>query len=364
MFRVSRDVLLCERGAGSPSGAGRSCSGPCWGGTFDPAAHRDGVRGWRPPQRSRRRMAAALGPAPPPPPGHLWPRIGPAGRHRRPQNRTHASWAFGPFRGRWGILPAAFPNGYGRPAAGPHRRTSRMSSGGQPSNAAKRLHFPDCRRPQADCRLPPAAANPLRCPVERPVLGGQRGGTVFSLEFFWGRGGGVGEHNPQYANYWAPLTRKRHTMPHPAQPRHTNDWAPRTRKRHQQEHRPQRPTESSDPTQHAKGRTGDCPGPRKGATTRRNVTQGGLCGGGLVPCAPTHPLVLRPRHAVRDTLQAYGPEKMNAGEAPAVRVTVADGPENEDLCIRVTDYGGGLPRSPSYAALARCPLLRATEGPA
>ena len=34
----------------------------------------------------------------------------------------------------------------------------------------------------------------------------------------------------------------------------------------------------SDPTQHAKGRTGDRPGPRKGATTRRNVTQGG---GGL-----------------------------------------------------------------------------------
>ena len=44
-------------------------------------------------------------------------------------------------------------------------------------------------------------------------------------------------------NYWAPLTRKRHTMPHPAQPRQTNHWAPRTRKRHQQEHRPQRPTE-------------------------------------------------------------------------------------------------------------------------
>ena len=81
--------------------------------------------------------------------------------------------------------------------------------------------------------------------------------------------------HPQYANYWAPLTRKRHTLPHPAQPQHTNYWAPRTRKRHQQEHRPQRLTESSDPTQHAKGRTGDCPGPRKGATTRRNVTQGG-----------------------------------------------------------------------------------------
>ena len=51
-------------------------------------------------------------------------------------------------------------------------------------------------------------------------------------------------------------------------------WALLTRKRHHQEHRPQRPTESSDPTQHAKGRTGDCPGPRKGATTRRNVPRG------------------------------------------------------------------------------------------
>ena len=80
--------------------------------------------------------------------------------------------------------------------------------------------------------------------------------------------------HPQYANYWAPLTRKRHVLPHPTQPQHTNYWAPQTRKRHQQEHRPQRPTESSNPTQHAKGRTGDCPGPRKGSTTRRNVTQG------------------------------------------------------------------------------------------
>ena len=92
-----------------------------------------------------------------------------------------------------------------------------------------------------------------------------------------GRGGGGAAH-PQYANYWAPVTRKRHTMPHSAQPQHTNYWAPRTWKRHQQEHRPQRPTESSDPTQHAKGRTGDRPGPRKGATTRRNVTQGGNVG--------------------------------------------------------------------------------------
>ena len=72
--------------------------------------------------------------------------------------------------------------------------------------------------------------------------------------------------HPQYANYWAVLTCKQHTMPHSAQPQHTNYWAPRTRKR--------RPTQSSNPTQHAKGRMGDCPGPRKGTTTRRNVTQG------------------------------------------------------------------------------------------
>ena len=93
--------------------------------------------------------------------------------------------------------------------------------------------------------------------------------------------------HPQYANYWVPLTHKRHTMPHSAQPQHTNYWAPRTQKRHQQEHRPQRPTESSNPTQHVKGRTGDCPGPRKGATTVRNVTQGGL----FEPLSWTPPLL-------------------------------------------------------------------------
>ena len=95
------------------------------------------------------------------------------------------------------------------------------------------------------------------------------------------------QHNPQYANDWAPLTRKRHIPPHPAQPQHTSHWAPRTRKRHQQEHRPQRPTERSDPTQHAKGRTGDCPGPRKGTTTRRNVTTGG--GRTAAPAASSPP---------------------------------------------------------------------------
>ena len=38
---------------------------------------------------------------------------------------------------------------------------------------------------------------------------------------------GNNQHNPQYANYWAPLTRKRHIPPHSTQPQHTNDhWAP------------------------------------------------------------------------------------------------------------------------------------------
>ena len=110
---------------------------------------------------------------------------------------------------------------------------------------------------------------------------------------------GNNQHNPQYANYWAPLTRKRHLPPHSAQPRHTNYWAPRTRKRHQREHRPQRPTERSDPTQHAKGRTGDCPGPRKETTTRRNVRRGAGKGAlvtgqsqeaGLKPLLMTHQL--------------------------------------------------------------------------
>ena len=105
---------------------------------------------------------------------------------------------------------------------------------------------------------------------------------------------------PQYANYWAPLMRKRHIPPHPAQPQHTNHGAPRTRKRHQQVHWPQWPTESSDPTQHAKGRTGDCPGPRKETTTRRNVTQGGY------PSLAQPPVVFDHVHPWVRTVRVYG----------------------------------------------------------
>uniref|UniRef100_A0A7S1J7C3 Protein-serine/threonine kinase n=1 Tax=Eutreptiella gymnastica TaxID=73025 RepID=A0A7S1J7C3_9EUGL len=51
------------------------------------------------------------------------------------------------------------------------------------------------------------------------------------------------------------------------------------------------------------------------------------------------------RHAIQNTLACYGLEKVKAGEAPGITVTVADGPDNEDLCICVMDEGGGLPRS-------------------
>ena len=133
--------------------------------------------------------------------------------------------------------------------------------------------------------------------------------------------------HPQYANYWAPLTRKQHTMPHSAQPQHTNYWAPRTRKRHQQE---QRPTESSNPTQHAKGRTGDCPGPRKGTPTRRNVTQGG--GGGLQPSSvartPEPPRWVRPKWGRGAVAERISPTARPSGPPSERKFRCAPKPEH------------------------------------
>ena len=152
----------------------------------------------------------------------------------------------------------------------------------------------------------------------------------------------------------APLTRKRHILPHSAQPQHTNDGAPRTRKRHQQEHRPQRPTERSDPTQHAKGRPGDCPGPRKGTTTRRNVRgqlegstagfAGSRTGGWIVPVAGTHLWSVRVPAAHRCCLCPLGVPPMPA-------------PASYDSEVR----GEGVPRSLSRVRpnpLARDPDCR------
>ena len=58
-------------------------------------------------------------------------------------------------------------------------------------------------------------------------------------------------------------SKKCKTTPQPAQPPCTNYWAPLTQKQHHKEHRPQRPSEDNNPTKHAKGTTGDCPGPFK-----------------------------------------------------------------------------------------------------
>ena len=92
--------------------------------------------------------------------------------------------------------------------------------------------------------------------------GTRASGTWKRSEAGWGRleDGGV----------WAAKTVKR-----PPQQTSTTPRRQLTRKRHQQEHRPQQPTESSDPTQHAKGRAGDCSGPRKETSIRRNVKSGG-----------------------------------------------------------------------------------------
>ena len=73
---------------------------------------------------------------------------------------------------------------------------------------------------------------------------------------------------------WAAKTQHRPPQ-QPAQPQYANYWAQLPRKRHQQEHRLQRPTECNNLTQHAKGRTGDCPGSRKETAAPRNVIQGG-----------------------------------------------------------------------------------------
>ena len=70
--------------------------------------------------------------------------------------------------------------------------------------------------------------------------------------------------DPNAEGEWAGATVKRPPQP-PAQPPVRRLLGPA--ERHQREHRPQRPTERSAPTQHAKGRPGDRPGPRTATAT-------------------------------------------------------------------------------------------------
>ena len=61
---------------------------------------------------------------------------------------------------------------------------------------------------------------------------------------------------------------------HRLQPWQAQYWAPHTQKR-SDTHRPRGRPANDDPTHSAKGRTGDCPGPRRETNEGRNVTQGG-----------------------------------------------------------------------------------------
>ena len=149
-------------------------------------------------------------------------------------------------------------------------------------------------------RLPPPASLPLGqcgrqcslCPLVRVFNGLGLGGC-------WGKGGGsrhvVDDLNAEGSGQQRPKHDPRHNQHNP---QCADYWALPTRKRHHTEQRPQRPSEHSDPTQHAKGRTGDCPGPRKETATRWNVTRGfsqGCIGkGGGTPLPPGCPAYAQP----------------------------------------------------------------------
>ena len=95
---------------------------------------------------------------------------------------------------------------------------------------------------------------------------------------------------PRHAKYWAPLTQKRHSA-HPSankQPQNKGET----------DQQPVRPTGSENPTHCAKGRTGDCPGPRKETNIGRNVTQWGR--GGCVAAA------VKASHAKRQKIGGTG----------------------------------------------------------
>ena len=161
--------------------------------------------------------------------------------------------------------------------------------------------------------------------------------------------------HPQYANYWAPLTRKRHTMPHSAQPQHTNYWAPQTQKRQQQEHWLQRPTESSTLTQHAKGRTADCPGPRKGATTRGNVTQG--VEPPPPPWTPTPPPQMEPRpgHACESPCLPLG---LRGSHPPGWERGIWGPAALRSVCRSIDSFRNAIPRLPSNPVLLYGQVLK------
>ena len=163
------------------------------------------------------------------------------------------------------------------------------------------------------------------------------------------------QHNPQYANYWAPRTRKRRILPHPAQPQPTNYWAPRARQRHQREHRPQRPTESSDPTRHARGRTGDCPGPQ----TNNNQTE---CHTGGGRATRLRRLESGRSGSHDNSHKHYGSTNTNgntssSSSSDGSRDNNRDHVECNGLCLRFHCGGGGGPSPPTFLAVEENEVL-------
>ena len=133
----------------------------------------------------------------------------------------------------------------------------------------------------------------------------------------------------------------------------TNCWAPRTRKRHQQEHRPQRLTERSDPTQHAKGRTGDCPGPRQETANRRNVTRGvrGQRAGDIGMQAGTLFGVHAPNLQREPSIEVYG-EGASLGVMPSVpQPSVVHPPPHPLLRSLPASLPPSLPPPPQFFGL-------------
>ena len=106
---------------------------------------------------------------------------------------------------------------------------------------------------------------------------------------------------PECGGEWAAKTIKR-----PRNNQCANYWAPLTQKRHHKEHRPQRPSESSDLTQLVKGRMGECPGPRNEPATRGGGggdSDNPLSAPGAIPPPPGH---LHIHSSFRDIWQIEG----------------------------------------------------------
>ena len=51
------------------------------------------------------------------------------------------------------------------------------------------------------------------------------------------------------------------------------------------------------------------------------------------------------QNAIQNHVERYGTDAVGSGEAPPVRVVVADGPKCDHITFRVTDMGRGAPRS-------------------